>query len=155
MSYTETEFNDALNKIAPFLEGVENAHLRATQIVSALLPAESTTSLREALKGLVVKWRNFADTDYTAGQKLSDARKQGQYELMMAGQSLAYATAAKELSTALSTTADSTPPSPVAMTRFCPTCGEQYGDSVFRCDLCQTSTQRKTIMHPALAHSHR
>jgi hypothetical protein len=32
----EIEFNDALNKIAPFLEGVPDAHLRATQIVSAL-----------------------------------------------------------------------------------------------------------------------
>jgi hypothetical protein len=32
----EQEFNEALNKIAPFLEGVPDAHLRATQIVSAL-----------------------------------------------------------------------------------------------------------------------
>jgi len=62
--------------------------------------AERHPSLRKppaASEGLVEKWRKFADTDYTNGQKLSDAKKQGQYELMMAGQCLAYATAADEL----------------------------------------------------------
>lgn len=47
--------------------------------------------------GLKERWREFADTDYTKGQKISDARKQEQYELLRAGQSLAYATAADEL----------------------------------------------------------
>ena len=49
------------------------------------------------LEELVARWRKFADTDYTTGQKLGDSRKQAQYELIMAGQSLAYAIAAKEL----------------------------------------------------------
>lgn len=31
------DFNNMLNKIAPFLEGVEDAHMRATCIASALL----------------------------------------------------------------------------------------------------------------------
>jgi hypothetical protein len=63
-----------------------------------LAPAPDTDKLRE----LVAKWREFADTDHSKGMKLSDARKQAQHELMMAGQSLAYATAANQLEAALS-----------------------------------------------------
>jgi hypothetical protein len=54
-----------------------------------------------ALRELIAKWNKFADTDHTRGMKLSDARKQGQHELIMAGQSLAYATAAKDLESLL------------------------------------------------------
>jgi hypothetical protein len=57
---------------------------------------------REKIEKLIAKWREFADTDYTKGQKLGDARKQGQYELLMAGQLMAYATAAEELAQLLS-----------------------------------------------------
>lgn len=49
------------------------------------------------IEELIAEWRKFADTDYTKGTKLGDSRKQAQYELMMAGQSLAYATAAQNL----------------------------------------------------------
>lgn len=63
-------------------------------------PIQSSTG-RDALRELVIKWRKFADADHSQGMKVSDSRKQGQHELLMAGQSLAYATAAKELEAAL------------------------------------------------------
>jgi hypothetical protein len=48
----EFDFDDALNRIAPFLEGVENAHLRAVQIVSALAAPvqQEGERVREALE---------------------------------------------------------------------------------------------------------
>jgi len=57
------------------------------------MPERPDSTLADTIR----KWREFADTDHTQGMKLSDAKKQGQHELLMAGQSLAYATAAKEL----------------------------------------------------------
>lgn len=61
------------------------------------------------IRALVKEFYEFADTDYTHGMKLGDARKQAQHELMMAGQALAYATAAKKLESALPVESKSAP----------------------------------------------
>jgi hypothetical protein len=53
------------------------------------------------IEKLIMKWRKFADADYEHGMKLSDAKKEGQRQLLMAGQCLAYATCADELESAL------------------------------------------------------
>lgn len=54
------------------------------------------------LRALCEEWERIADTDPKAGMRLGDNKKQGQHELMMAGQYLAYATCAKALRAALS-----------------------------------------------------
>ena len=63
--------------------------------------AADLTHWLEGARALVAEFVKFADTDHSKGMKLSDSRKQAQYELMMAGHALAYATAAAKLSARL------------------------------------------------------